>query len=187
MNSGLFNQRFARNFLYIPPLPALKLGEYPPDFELPQVGGGTVRLSDFRGRQPVIVAFTRIFTEKLFCPFCYPHIQELKTTYRTIQEHGAELLMVSSTTPEQSEHIVRDLALPYPFLSDPACATFRAYRLGQALGAPLPGQFLVDDTGRLRFKHRYSFVEANAPEQELLAAVHTLAKKNIGAAEKNSS
>src|SRR5688500_19949622 len=36
---------------------ALKAGEEAPDFELRSHRGGTVRLSDFRGRKNVIVAF----------------------------------------------------------------------------------------------------------------------------------
>ncbi len=33
-----------------------------PDFELEDVHGRTVRLSDFRGRQPVVLVFLRGFT-----------------------------------------------------------------------------------------------------------------------------
>ena len=32
-------------------------GEFAPDFELPQVGGGTVRLSDFQRGRPTILHF----------------------------------------------------------------------------------------------------------------------------------
>ena len=35
------------------------LGAEAPDFELPAVGGGTVRLSDFRGESPVVLVFFR--------------------------------------------------------------------------------------------------------------------------------
>ncbi len=171
MRSALFNRRFAQNFIYIPPLSRLSVGQLPPEVVLPDVDGKLVRLTDFRGKQPVVLAFTRIFTEKLFCPFCYPHIQALKTTYQTIRNQGAELLMISSTDVAQSAQIVADLDLPYPFLSDPSCEVFRRYGLGQALGAPLPGQFVVDKAGYLRFKHLYSLIEANAPETAMLTAL----------------
>lgn len=36
-------------------------GEPAPDFELADVGGATIRLSDFIGRQPVVLAFLRGF------------------------------------------------------------------------------------------------------------------------------
>jgi len=35
----------------------LKIGDAAPDFELASHHGGTVRLSDFRGRKKVVVAF----------------------------------------------------------------------------------------------------------------------------------
>lgn len=37
----------------------LALGAEAPDFELPAAGGGTVRLSSFRGRSPVVLIFFR--------------------------------------------------------------------------------------------------------------------------------
>jgi len=36
-------------------------GESAPDFELTDTGGTLVRLSDFRGRKPVVLAFLRGF------------------------------------------------------------------------------------------------------------------------------
>ncbi len=167
-NTGLFNRRFVNNFIPQPAQSNLAIGQLAPDFQLPRVQGDPVRLSDYRGRQPVVLAFTRIFTEKLFCPLCYPHIQDLKARYPDIQALGAELLMVTSTDPVQSELIQKDLQLPYPLLVDPECATFRLYGVGQALGAPLPAQFVIDQEGKLRYKHLFSFAEPNANTEEIL-------------------
>lgn len=36
-------------------------GEFAPDFELKDVNGNLVRLSDFRGKKPVVLAFLRGF------------------------------------------------------------------------------------------------------------------------------
>ncbi|MCU0533132.1 MAG: peroxiredoxin family protein [Hydrococcus sp. Prado102] len=161
-NTGLFNERFAKNFIPLPGFRVPSVGDVAPDFTLPRIGGGVVKLSDYRGQQPVVLAFTRIFTEKLFCPFCYPHIQDLKQSYQEIRDRGAELLMISSTDPVQSEQIVSDLYLPYPFLYDPDCNTFRLYGAGQALGAPLPAQYIIDREGRITYKHLFSFIDSNA-------------------------
>lgn len=37
------------------------LGKQAPDFELPTVAGGKVRLSDYRGKQHVVLVFLRGF------------------------------------------------------------------------------------------------------------------------------
>jgi peroxiredoxin len=173
-NTGLFNERFAKNLLPLPGFTVPQVGEAAPDFTLPGVKGDSVKLSDYFGQKPVLLAFTRIFTEKLFCPFCYPHIQELKDHYQEIQEAGAELLMISSTDSVQSAQVVEDLALPYPFLYDPTCTMFRRYGAGQALGAPLPAQYVLDKAGRIVYRHLFSFVDHNVDTNDVLAILKKL-------------
>ncbi len=169
---GLFTPRFLRNFAPIPASNALRLGHPPPDFVLPDVRNrSTVRLSDYRGRRTLVLAFTRIFTDKNYCPLCYPHIVALNRAYEQFVEQRAEILLVASTDARQSARVVQDLELKMPLLSNPSCDVFQAYRVGRALGAPLPAQFVIDDQGRLQFKHLFSFLHANASTEELLAAV----------------
>ncbi|MEC4812115.1 MAG: redoxin domain-containing protein [Scytonema sp. PMC 1069.18] len=167
--NGLFSQRFFRNFLPIPASNKLQLGLITPDFQLPDITNGTlVKLSDYRSKQPVLLALTRIFTEKHYCPFCYPHIKALNENYEKFQKRGVEVLMITSTDERQSKIVVKDLSLKMPLLSDPSCRVFRAYKVGQALGAPLPAQFLLDKEGKLRYKHLFSFLDHNASVEKLL-------------------
>ncbi|MEM9273721.1 MAG: peroxiredoxin family protein [Cyanobacteria bacterium P01_F01_bin.143] len=177
-NTGLFNRRFASNFIPLPPFQVPAVGSIAPDFSLPIIGDDNkVKLSDYQGKQPVVLAFTRIFTEKLFCPYCYPHIQELKGRYQEIKDKGAEFLMITSTDPVQSQQIVDQLNLPYPFLYDPDCLIFRDYGVGQALGAPLPAQFIINREGRITFRHLFSFLDGNASSDEILAELDKLTEE----------
>jgi peroxiredoxin len=167
--SGLLNERFFRNFFPIPAANSIPLGFMTPDFQLPDITNGTlVKLSSYRGKQPVLLAFTRIFTEKQYCPFCFPHIKELNENYEQFKNRGIEVLMITSTDERQSQIVVRDLGLKMPLLSDPTCRVFRTYKVGQALGAPLPGQFVLDKEGKLRYKHLFSFLDSNASVERLL-------------------
>jgi peroxiredoxin len=173
--SGLVNERFFRNFLPIPATNTLNLGETTPDFNLLDISNNRqVKLSSYRGKQPVLLAFTRIFTEKQYCPFCFPHIKAMNENYERFIEKGVEVLMITSTDTQQSQKVVQDLSLKMPLLSDPSCRSFQAYEVGQALGAPLPGQFLLDQQGKLRFKHLFSFLSSNADVETLLKAIERL-------------
>jgi peroxiredoxin len=170
--SGLINKRFFRNFLPIPATNTLNLGQTTPDFELPNITqSDSIKLSAYRNKQPVILAFTRIFTEKQYCPLCYPHIVDLNDRYEKFSSRGVEVLMIISTDVGQSQQVVRDLGIKMPLLSDPSCRVFRAYQVGQALGAPLPGQFILDKQGKLRYKHLFSFIEPNATVEKLLKSL----------------
>ena len=169
----LLSRRFAQNFLPIPATNRFPIGTVAPPFELPDGAGAKVRLRDYLG-QPVLLAFTRIFTEQHYCPFCFPHLLALSATYAQFQQQGAEVLLISSTDLAQSQVVQRELGLKMPLLSDASCRSFRLYQTGQALGAPLPAQFLLDAAGRIRFRHLFSFIEPNASIQRLLTALSAL-------------
>jgi len=167
--SGLLSDRFFKNFFPIPASNDLAYGTVTPDFILPNITAGkSVQLSSYRGYKPVVLAFTRIFTEKQYCPFCFPHIKALNEQYQEFRDRNIELLMITSTDERQSAIVVQDLGLQMPLLSDPSCQVFRAYQTGQALGAPLPAQFVLDQQGRLRYKHLFSFLAHNASPEILL-------------------
>lgn len=173
--SGLLNQRFFNNFLPIPATNALAKGMITPGFELPDVTNGrSIKLTDFRRRRPVVLAFTRIFTEKQYCPFCFPHIKALNEQYEAFLDRDVELLLIASTDIKQSKTVVKDLGLKMPLLSDSSCKSFRDYQTGQALGAPLPAQFVLNKVGQLRYKHVFSFLDQNASIETLLNVVDRL-------------
>lgn len=170
---GLINRRFFNNFLPIPAHCQFQLGQPLPNFTLPGVDGHNHTLSSYRGK-PVVLAFTRIFTEKQYCPFCYPHILALVAAQAQFVGLGATLLMITSTDAKQSKIVQRDLSLGMPLLMDSSCQIFRQYGTGQALGAPLPAQFVIDADGKLRFQHLFSFAHTNATPERLLWAIRNL-------------
>ena len=77
--------------------------------------------------------------------------------------------MITSTDKKQSQIVVRDLGLKMPLLINPSCHVFRTYKTGQALGAPLPAQFVLDQDGKLIYRHLFSFLDHNASVDKLLA------------------
>ncbi len=165
-------------FRYLLPTPArlaLSIGSIAPDLTLWDVTHQrTVRLANWRGKRPVVLAFTRIFAEEVYCPFCFPHIVAMNEAYDQFRNAGAEVFMITSTNKRQSQGVVVDLQLQLPLLCDASGKTFRAYHTGQALGAPLPAQFVLDSQGRLRYCHLFSFLHHNSAPERLLQIVGQL-------------
>ncbi|MEL6160095.1 MAG: redoxin domain-containing protein [Cyanobacteria bacterium J06554_11] len=170
---GLLNRRFVQNFMPVPAISKFPIGHLVPDFSLTDVDGKVHRLIDYRN-QPIVLAFTRIFTEHQYCPLCYPHILAMAQAYGQFVGLGAVVLMITSTDQSQSKIVRQDLDLQLPLLVDSGCAAFRQYGTGQALGAPLPAQFVLDQQGRLQFQHLFSFAHPNATPERLLWAIRNL-------------
>ena len=72
-----------------PPMTAL-VGQTAPDFSLPLVGGGEVRLSDLRGRI-VLVNFWATW-----CPPCKAEMPSMERLYAQFQDRDFELLAVNA-------------------------------------------------------------------------------------------
>jgi peroxiredoxin len=174
-NSRLLSERFWRNFLPMPASNRFALGDRAPDFTLTEVGTRQpYRLSQHWGERPVVLAFTRIFTERHYCPLCFPHLVAINEATEKFETAGAQLILVTSTDLAQSQVVRADLKLRPPFLCDPFCEVFRQYGTGQALGAPLSAQFVLDKYGRIRFWHHFSFLDYNAEPLKLLYRLSTL-------------
>lgn len=145
------HDKFIANFPPKASVDLFKIGDLAPDFELPDSEGQLRRLSEFRGK-PLLLVFTRIFTDKIFCPICYPHLLSLREDYPKFKALGAEILMVNTTRVEMTKVIVQEQGFPFPVLSDADWKVFQQYGIGAALGAPMPAQFLLDKRGAIQFK-----------------------------------
>jgi peroxiredoxin len=134
----------------------------------------TVRLANWRGKQPVVLIFCRILAEAVYSPERYAHLVSINQAYRQFRHAGAEVLAVTNTTQRQGQAVVEDLGLTLPLLNDDTGTTFHAYHTGQALGAPLPAQFVLDAQGRLRYCHLFSLLHPNAEVEHLLGVLDAL-------------
>jgi peroxiredoxin len=75
----------------------------------------------------------------------------LRETYNEFERRGAHLLAVSSTDLEMTSFVAETLRAPYPVLSDPSWSVFYRYGMGSAMGVPLPGCFVIDAAGIIRW------------------------------------
>ena len=130
---------------------ALGVGDRAPDFVLPDVDGGEVRLSDVLQGGPVVLTFYR----GAWCPYCNTSLRGFQAELGEVMDAGGYLIAVSPQAELGSEEMATTNALSFPVLSDVGNRVSRAYGLVfqvdeetkaqyQAVGIDLPAVNGVD-------------------------------------------
>jgi peroxiredoxin len=118
----------------------LKPGVAAQDFELPDLKGDRIRLSDYRGR----VVFLNIWAT--WCPPCREEMPSMELLYQALKRREFEMLAVS--IDQGGEKAVRPFAanygLTFPVLLDPEKKTYQLYGL-----TGVPETFIIDRTGMI--------------------------------------
>lgn len=125
------------------------IGALAPDFLLESLGGGELRLTDFRGR-PVVLNF--------WATWCQPCRKEMPQFVRAYDEFGDQGLVVLAVNLQEGKSIVRpfadDFGMTFPIAIDRDGEVGDRYRL---LG--LPTTFFIDRDGVIRTAFTGPFVE----------------------------
>ncbi len=101
----------------------LQPGDAAPEFTLPSANrDGNVSLNDLRGK-PFLIGFFR----GLHCPFCRRQVVQLASVQPALQAAGVETIAVVNTPVERARMYFRHRPTPATLLSDPDCATHRAF------------------------------------------------------------
>ena len=127
--------------------PAITAGQQAPDFALPDATGKTVRLSDFRGKQAVVL----YFYPKDDTPGCTKEACAFRDQYEDLKDAGAEVIGVSSDGGESHEKFASKYKLPFLLVSDRGGVVRKQYGIPATLGL-LPGRvtFVIDKQGVVR-------------------------------------
>ena len=109
-----------------------QIGESARPFRLPSAQGDEVGLEDFKGRQAVVLWFTK----GMGCPFCRQQMSQFKRAYARIKAAGGEVLQVTNSTLARGRFYARQFALPFPYLCDADHRAYTAWGLGQRSHGP---------------------------------------------------
>ncbi len=104
----------------------LKVGDEAPDFELPaSPTGDKFRLSDYRGKNAVIINFV----PAAFSPACSNQMPLIKAKQKEFESQGAIPIVISSDGPWAQAAWKKELGIDFPILSDfhPLGATAKKY------------------------------------------------------------
>ena len=116
------------------------IAEKAPDFVLKDLSGRKFRLSDFKGKQPVLIIFSTTW-----CPSCKEEIPHFKSLHATYAKRG--LLIVNVDIQESQEKVAKFTArngLPYRVLLDEDGDVSGIYDI-----RGVPSMVLVDQNGNI--------------------------------------
>jgi thioredoxin-dependent peroxiredoxin len=102
-----------------------KVGEPAPDFSLVGTDGKTYKLSDFKGKSAVVVAWF----PKAKTGGCTIECKNIKAEGERLRAYNVAYFTASVDSPELNKEFATDLGLDYPILSDPTKETAKAYDL----------------------------------------------------------
>ena len=95
-----------------------------PDFTLERVGGGTLTLSEYKDKKPVILDFWATW-----CPNCRRDIPRQQALYEKYKDQIEVIGVDLQEEPSIVEKFVSDFGLTYPVVLDPSGEIARKYRV----------------------------------------------------------
>lgn len=150
----------------------LKPGSMAPNFTLASDGGGTVSLSQLKGRKVVLYFYPKDDTSGCTVQAC-----EFKASWKAVAAAGATVLGVSPDGVASHDKFKLKFKLPFPLLSDPDHAVAEAYgawgeknMYGRKYHGILRSTILIDEAGRVL--RRFEKVKPKGHAAEVLAALH---------------
>jgi len=137
----------------------LKVGDQAPNFKLQATDGKTYQLSDFKGKQAVVVAwFPAAFTRG-----CTIECKSLAENGDKIKAYDVSYFMASvdpleknmefakATTVKLGDQEVTKKEADFPLLSDPTKETAKAYGVLNERGTANRWTFYIDKTGKISY------------------------------------
>lgn len=149
-------------------------GTKAPEFTLPADGGGTVGLSDFKGRKLVLYFYPKDDTSG-----CTSEAKDFNSLREAFRDAGTDILGVSPDSVASHDKFKAKYGLAFPLASDEAKAMLEAYGVwveksmyGKKYMGVERTTMLIDGTGTVAKVWRKVKVPGHA--QEVLAAAKAL-------------
>ena len=123
----------------------LKVGDQAPDFSLPASDGKTYKLSDFKGKKAVVVAWF----PKAFTSGCTIECKSLAQNGDKIRKFNVAYFMASVDAHEDNKGFAEKEKADFPLLSDPSKTTAAAYGVLNPGGLAKRWTFYIGKDGKI--------------------------------------
>jgi peroxiredoxin Q/BCP len=127
------------------PAAELKVGDVAPDFSLPASDGKTYKLSDFKGKKAVVVAWF----PKAYTSGCTIECKSLAENGDKIRKFNVAYFMASVDAVEDNKGFAEKEKADFPLLSDPTKATATAYGVLSPGGLARRWTFYIGKDGKI--------------------------------------
>jgi peroxiredoxin len=139
------------------------------DFEMPLLAGGTMTLSQWRGKKVLLIFFNP------GCAFCIQMLPELSTLTPNADTRGPVPLIISTGAVEENRRIFEQAGVSHPVLLQEGAEVATLYRVP---GTPMG--YLVDERGQ-------TATELIAGAEDLLGLLGGIVQHPTQAAQRSSS
>ncbi len=143
-------------------------GSPAPDFTLPSDDGRMVKLSDYKGKQPVVL----YFYPKDETPGCTKQACSFRDNFKAFKDAGIEVLGVSVDTVDAHKAFKRNQKLNFTLLADDKKEVSKQYGVLSERGYSSRVTFVIDKQGVVR--KIYTNVDPVANATETLEFAKTL-------------
>jgi len=131
------------------PMTRLSPGDPAPDFTLQTDQGGTLSLSELRGRKVVLYAYPAAMT-----PGCTTQACDFRDSLSSLKAAGFEVIGISPDTPAKLAQFRERDAITFPLVSDPDKSVLTAYgaygekqNYGRTVLGVIRSTFVIDEKG----------------------------------------
>jgi len=133
-------------------MPSIGVGDIAPDFESEDQNGKKVKLSQYRGKKNVLLAFFPF----AFSPVCTNELGDLKEKEETILKLDTQILASSVDSTWSEKAFAKELGVKFPILGDFRKQVATLYgALYEDKGFARRTIFVIDKQGRVAYKREY--------------------------------
>jgi len=126
---------------------ALEVGDQAPDFSLQATDGETYSLSQFKGKEAVVIAWY----PKAFTSGCTIECKSLAENGHLLKELEVAYFMASVDELEKNKAFAEETDADFPLLSDPSKEVAKAYDTLAVYGLPKRHTFYIGKDGKVLF------------------------------------